>query len=127
MSNRNQLIWIALGLLGLMSVTLFFGFRQYPTPFDDAYITYRYARNIALGRGFVYNVGEPVLGTTTPLYTLLLAGLSLVWPNLPLLSHVIGVLAWTICVPITYGIGQTGGRKAVGFMAATFIALNPLF
>lgn len=40
---------------------------------DDAMITYRYAENIALGYGFVYNLGEPVLGTTTPLYTVLLS------------------------------------------------------
>ena len=40
-------------------------------PFEDAYITLRYARNIASGLGFVYNPGEHVLGTTTPLWTLL--------------------------------------------------------
>lgn len=44
---------------------------------DDAYITFRYARNLVEDAGFVYNPGEHVLGTTTPLYTLLLAGLSL--------------------------------------------------
>ena len=33
---------------------------------DDAYITYRYARNLADGAGFVYNPGERVLGTTPP-------------------------------------------------------------
>ncbi|HLF80433.1 MAG TPA: hypothetical protein VI410_01595, partial [Anaerolineales bacterium] len=44
-----------------------------PQAFDDAYITYRYARNLAHGDGFVYNHGERVLGTTTPLYTILLA------------------------------------------------------
>ncbi|MGH2619906.1 MAG: hypothetical protein ACRDHG_04965 [Anaerolineales bacterium] len=44
-----------------------------PRAFDDAYITYRYARNLAHGDGFVYNRGERVLGTTTPLYTILLA------------------------------------------------------
>ena len=43
---------------------------------DDAYITFRYARNIVTGYGFVYNPGEHVLGTTTPLYTLLMAGLA---------------------------------------------------
>ena len=42
---------------------------------EDAFITFRYARNIAQGLGFVYNPGERVLGTTTPLQTLLLAGL----------------------------------------------------
>jgi hypothetical protein len=41
---------------------------------DDAFITYRYATNLAAGHGFVYNPGERVLGTTTPLFTLLLAG-----------------------------------------------------
>ncbi len=41
-------------------------------PVDDAYITFRYARNLADGLGFVYNAGERVLGTTTTLFTLLL-------------------------------------------------------
>jgi hypothetical protein len=41
---------------------------------DDGYITLRYAANLAQGQGFVYNQGEPVWGTTTPLFTLLLAG-----------------------------------------------------
>ena len=40
---------------------------------DDAYITFRYSRNLAEGLGFVYNPGEPVLGTSTPLFTLILA------------------------------------------------------
>ena len=46
-----------------------------PRPVDDAYITFRYARNLVNGLGFVYNVDQPVLGTTTPLYTLLLSAL----------------------------------------------------
>lgn len=33
---------------------------------DDAYITFRVARNIARGLGMVYNPGEQVLVVTTP-------------------------------------------------------------
>jgi arabinofuranosyltransferase len=51
---------------------------------DDSFITFRYAENIACGKGFVYNEGERVLGTTTPLYTLLLA--LLVKLGLPIVS-----------------------------------------
>src|SRR5438552_180061 len=40
---------------------------------DDSYITYRYALNLLHGHGLVFNPGEYVLSTTTPLYTLLLA------------------------------------------------------
>jgi len=36
---------------------------------DDAFITFRYAANIANGNGLVYNLGERVLGTSTPLFT----------------------------------------------------------
>lgn len=46
---------------------------RYSSPIDDAYITFRYAVNIGTGHGFVYNVGERVLGTTTPLFALILA------------------------------------------------------
>jgi len=41
---------------------------------DDCYTTLRYAANLSEGKGFVFNAGESVWGTTTPLFTLLL------WP-----------------------------------------------
>ncbi len=43
-------------------------------PSEDAYITFRYARNLAEGHGIVWNVGEdPVEGGTEFLWTVLLA------------------------------------------------------
>jgi hypothetical protein len=65
---------------------------------EDAYITFRYARNIAEGNGFVYNLGERVLGTTSPLQTLLLAGVGLAFgpERVPLVA--------SLLMPI-FGIG----------------------
>jgi len=40
---------------------------------EDAFITFRFAQQLAKGNGFVFNVGEPVYGTTSPLLTLLLS------------------------------------------------------
>ena len=59
-------------LLGVATVLLLQATRE-PSPFDDAFITFRYARNIAAAVGFVYNVDQPVLGTTTPLFSAALA------------------------------------------------------
>ncbi len=39
--------------------------------FEDQLIVLRYARNLAEGNGLVYNVGERVMGFTTPLFTVL--------------------------------------------------------
>jgi len=47
---------------------------------DDTYITLTYAKNLAHGQGFVYNGGPPTLGTTTPLLTLIVAGLTTLLP-----------------------------------------------
>ena len=44
-------------------------------PYDDAFITYRYVDHLVQGKGLVYNEGERVFGSTTPLYLLLLASL----------------------------------------------------
>ena len=43
--------------------------------YDDAFITYRMAANLAAGHGFVYNPGEWHLGSTAALYGLILAAL----------------------------------------------------
>src|SRR5687768_10954266 len=40
---------------------------------DDAYISYRYARNWVAGHGLVFNPGDPVEGYTNLLYVLLMA------------------------------------------------------
>ena len=62
---------LSVGVARLLTGALL-GFR----PFDDTFITFRYAKNIGEGFGFVYNAGEQVLGTTTPLWALVLASLS---------------------------------------------------
>ena len=56
---------------------------------DDAFITFRYAENLASGYGFVYNVGERVLGTSTPLFTWLLALLATL--RIPTIIGALGV------------------------------------
>jgi hypothetical protein len=55
--------------------------------FDDAYASLRYASNLAHGQGFVFNSGERVLGTTSPLHTVLLAALGKVFG----LSHLVAI------------------------------------
>ena len=69
--ERAGLIACTLLVALAVAVRLIYG----PNIRDDAYITLRYAANLASGYGFVYNPGEAVLGTSTPLYTLFLAGL----------------------------------------------------
>ncbi|RME80521.1 MAG: hypothetical protein D6775_15955 [Caldilineae bacterium] len=63
-------VFLGLGLLA---------FAQSKHPFDppeDAYITFRYARNLANGYGLVWNPGEdPVEGSTEFIWTVMLAGM----------------------------------------------------
>ncbi len=44
-------------------------------PFDDAYITFRYADNFHSGNGLVYNKNERVFGVSSSLYLIVLIGL----------------------------------------------------
>ncbi len=60
--------WIYLILVSLVIELAFYGW-----VYDDPFITYRYAHNLATGNGFTYNPGQPALSVTSPLFTLLLA------------------------------------------------------
>jgi len=121
-SKRNAAVLVALLLIGVaLAARLLAG----PRTIDDAYITFRYARNLAGGLGFVYNPGHHVLGTTTPFYTVLMALAWLVgWHDLPSVALVVNSLAdaatavllcWLgrrlACPACTWGAG-TCGRQA---------------
>lgn len=63
---------IALGLL-VLAVLLIAHAYQFDYTSDDAFISFRYAANLAAGHGLVYNVGERVEGYTNFLWVMLLA------------------------------------------------------
>jgi len=95
---------------------------------DDAYITFRYARNLLEGNGFVYNPGEQVLGTTTPLYTSLLAGLAFIsgTRDFPALATFVNALAGMVSILLLYHLGCSfSGRKKVGAAVALLWAVAP--
>jgi hypothetical protein len=71
-ARRRLDLAVAAGCL-LGAVAVFWLFRE--LRHDDAFITFRYARNLVRGDGFAFNPGERVLGTTTPLFTLVSAAL----------------------------------------------------
>jgi len=94
--------------------------------YDDAFITYRYARNLARGYGFVYHPGEWVLGTTCPAFGLVVAGL--VALRLPVLSSVVALniaadVATLSCT--VWALGRAG-RHMAGAFFAFFFALSPI-
>ena len=80
---------------------------------DDAFITFRYAENLAAGMGFVYNAGERVLGTSTPLFTLILAFLNLFSIPVP-----VGALA--------VSVASSAATAAILYRFATFLRFGKL-
>jgi hypothetical protein len=62
-------------------------------PLDDAWIHLHFARHLAEGQGFAYNPGQPVAGSTGPLWTALLGGLFALAGSQPRLAKLAGVLA----------------------------------
>jgi len=115
--------------------------------FDDAYITFRYGENLAAGHGFVYNPGENFLGTSAPLFGLVLGAGKWLTPlsilQLSVVLHLasllaLSVTAWLlfrdlplrplalllpyllICNPL---VRLTSGMETLFFMALGFLTL----
>ena len=115
-------------LVGLAIVALTARLLPGPRTVDDAYITFRYARNLITGHGFVYNPGERILGTTTPLYTLLMAGLALLSGSrdFPTLALGVNAVAGATAVGLLYRLGKRfSGHRSVAVGGALLWAIAP--
>ena len=117
--------------MALSAAALAIGARLVPgmRTIDDAYITYRYARNIVEGVGMVYNAGQPVLGTTTPLYTLLMAGLAAVLRSgaYPAISVTLNALADGATAALLYRLARRAlDHPAPGALLGLLWAISPM-
>ncbi len=92
---------------------------------DDAYITYRYARNLASGSGFAYNPPQPVLGTTTPLYTLLLSLAAVLGMDIPSASLVFGGASLFVLAVLFYFFSRDQSRRSMAHLPALLVVFMP--
>jgi hypothetical protein len=120
------LAWLCVLVFACLSVVAHV--RVEATLIDDAYITYRYASNLAQGRGLVYNPGEWVLGTSTPAYALLLGGAArLTSPALiPAVSKTVNLLLLLAAGAAAGAIGKgITGQRLVGAASFGIVVLGP--
>lgn len=116
--------WWPLLYILIVTALLFVWFSNWT--YDDPYITYRYAENLANGVGFVYNPGERVLSTTTPLFTLLLTSLYPIWDNLPKLANLIGAISLAAGAVLLWDLGKTWKAPPIGWAALLLYPTFPL-
>jgi hypothetical protein len=120
-ANLLSALALILGVLTILGLLLALGRKGY----DDPYITFRYARNLLAGNGFVYNAGQRTLSTTAPLYALLLAGLGLAWPDLPSLSNALSALSLLLAGLFLWSLARGRGERATSLIAALLLILSP--
>ena len=98
---------------------------------DDAYISFRYARNLLGGHGLVYNLGERVEGYTNFLWTVLLAGIDGVIPgeHLPGIAKGLGILfgCATVVLVGIFGVEIAGARTPRLLLAPFLLAADSSF
>ncbi len=129
MANSRIIVWIYV-LLGALSGLLVVAISSaHPwAAVDDAFITYRYADNLRHGLGFVYNPGEAVLGTTTPLYGFLLGVIGLLLPGVEMASigFWLAGFAWIASVWMAAFFFWGFKQPATALFAALLVAAQPV-
>lgn len=93
-------------------------------PLDDSWIHLHFARNLAEGRGFAYNPGVPVAGSTAPLWTLVLAGGFALFGPHPFWAKVAGIAATLATALVTLRLaGRWTGERRLALLAGVMTAI----
>ena len=121
--RRRALVLGAVYFTGV-ALLIYAGFSGWA--YDDPFITYRYARNLAAGLGFVYNPGEAVLSTTTPLFALLLTIPARLGLDLPAAANAIGAASLAAGALLLWGLAQRWQTPIVGWAALVLYPASPL-
>lgn len=118
-----------LAAIACIAATVWVAFRIHTgIVLEDALITWRFAEHLTRGAGFTFNAGERVLGTTTPVLTVLLAAAATVTGTRAL--PIVAVSLMTACGAaggwFTYrSLRVAGFSHAVALVATTTFLLHP--
>lgn len=95
---------------------------------DDAFITYRYARNLARGEGLVFNPGERVEGYTNFLWTAMHWLPERYGWSSPIFSQLVGIALMVGTVAVTLRLARRlFGSESFAFLVALTLLANMTF
>ncbi|MBI3451101.1 MAG: hypothetical protein HY049_19580, partial [Acidobacteria bacterium] len=95
---------------------------------DDAYISFRYARNLALGRGLVFNLGERTEGYTNFLWTLFAAAAIRLGLDPGVACQGLGIACAVATLLVVHRFGRDLGAGRWGaLLAPAMLAVNRSF
>ena len=104
-SSDTRRRWLFLGGWMLAWAALaWWRWAREPYLLDDAFISFRYARNLVEGHGLVYNPGERVEGYTNFLWTLFVAGLLRMGIDPLTGTRILGVGAYVVSTAAVSGL-----------------------
>jgi arabinofuranosyltransferase len=116
-----------LGAVSTLAIQYLYQARYTLGPVDDAYIHLRVADNLARGEGPVFNVGDRVEVTSSPLWTLLTAALLRVGLTGEAAVRVLGVVSATGAGGATAILGYLAGGMTAALVAPVLLATLPSF
>lgn len=121
-NERNRILALKIAFLIVILIFILFQLSIPAIEIDDAYTTFRYARNFVNGYGLVFNVGENVEGYSNFLWVILLSiGLRMGF-DVPLFAKWGGVfltlLSVLFCILI---LGRDNNRSSIFFWLEAFV------
>ncbi len=117
---------ILAGLATLVASFVLYYLTALRFPNDDQFILYRYIDNIANGKGFVYNIGERVLGSTTPLFTLICSLVKYIFPGIytPTLVAGVNIFFFSVAGVFFYRLSRHFLSEELSWLALAIFVLN---
>lgn len=123
---RRAAPWAA-ALVGVTALVMLLFARSAGRVPDDAFIFFRYARNVADGAGWVYNPsGSSANGATSPLWVVVLAAAHLIRRDMESNGWILYSLCLAGTALTTFAGLRRLGRTAAGACAAALVVLNPV-
>lgn len=101
-------------LIIIVAALLSTGIHLYHYEPDDTFITLRYARNVALGRGFAFNPGERLEGYTNFLWLIILVLAGRLGLPLNATARLLGLLFSGATLVLVWAMGRDYARRLPG-------------
>ena len=89
---------------------------------DDAFITFRFAHNLSIDRGLVFNPGEHIYGSSSPGFAILMAAWLTLFPDQPLAGALLlNIMASTLSLIIVWKLLEALSLSALQRALVLFI------